>query len=64
MILVFLFYDCSSLAELPDISRWNTNNIKDINSLFYGCSSLTKLPDISKWNTININDMNSLFCDH
>ena len=34
-----LLSDCSSLNELPDISKWNTNNIKDMNNLFYNCSS-------------------------
>ena len=49
-----LFAGCSSLKELPDISKWNLSNVKDISNLFSGCSSLEKLPDISKWNTDNI----------
>ena len=38
---------CSSLSFLPDISKWNTNNVKDINHMFGGCSSLSYSPDIS-----------------
>ena len=56
-----MFYGCSSLISLPDISKWNTNNVKDMSFMFYGCSSLSFLPDISKWKTNNITDMNSIF---
>ena len=45
-----LFDGCSSLKELPDISKWNTNNVTNMSYLFYDCSSLKELPDISKWN--------------
>ena len=41
-----LFAGCSSLINLPDISKWNLKNTKDISGLFCGCTSLTKLPDI------------------
>ena len=58
-----MFYGCSKITELPDISKWNITNINDISFMFYNCSSLTELPDISKWNTINIKDMNNLFMD-
>ena len=56
-----LFYKCSSLTSLPDISKWNTENVTDIGCIFNGCSSLSKLPDISKWNTENVTDMNGIF---
>ena len=47
-------YGCSSLTTLPDISKWNTNNVTNIAYIFVGCSSLTTLPDISKWNINNV----------
>ena len=56
-----MFYNCKSLISLPDISKWNTNNVIDISEMFYNCSSLESLPDISKWNTNNVIDMSSLF---
>jgi len=56
-----MFYECRSLSSLPDISKWNTNKVKDMKFLFYGCSSLSSLPDISKWNTNNVRDMRSMF---
>ena len=49
-----IFYNCSSIELLPDISNWNINNVDDLSYVFYGCSSLKSLPDISKWNTENV----------
>ena len=57
----YMFSECSSLSNLPDISKWNTNNVNNMSGIFYGCSSLSNLPDISKWNTNNVNDMRSIF---
>ena len=51
------------LSSLPDISKWNTNNVIDIRSMFYRCSSLSSLPDISKWNTNNVTNMSYMFCE-
>ena len=56
-----MFSHCSSLISLPDISKWNTDNITGMRYLFCDCSSLVSLPDISKWNTDNINDMVGIF---
>ena len=56
-----LFYDCSSLLSLPDISRWNTSNIINMSYLFGNCSSLTYLPDISNWNTNKVKYMQGIF---
>ena len=49
----YMFDGCSSLSNLPDISKWNTNKVTNMNSMFSGCSSLSNLPDISKWNINN-----------
>ena len=51
-----MFDGCESLLYLPDISKWNTNNAKNMNSIFYQCKSLSSLPDISKLNTNNVID--------
>ena len=56
-----IFYNCRSLLSLPDISKWNTNNVEDISSMFYNCSSLSSLPDISKWKTNNVKNMSEIF---
>ena len=56
-----IFYNCSSLKYLPDISDWDTNNITNMSTLFYNCSSLISLPDISKWNTKSLINMGGIF---
>ena len=56
-----MFSGCSSLSSLPDISKWKTNNVNNMNGMFSGCSSLSSLPDISKWNTNNVNNMSTMF---
>ena len=60
-----MFCFCPSLISLPDISKWNTNNVSNMESLFCFCHSLISLPDISKWNTINITNTVNMFagCD-
>ena len=32
-----MFHRCSSLLSLPDISKWDTNNVKYMGGKFYGC---------------------------
>ena len=34
-----MFADCNSLSSLPDISKWDTNNVTDMNNMFAGCNS-------------------------
>ena len=33
----YMFRACSSLSLLPDISKWNTNNVNNMSGMFYGC---------------------------
>ena len=40
-----MFEGCSSLESLPDISKWNTNNVTDMSRMFKGCELLKLLPD-------------------
>ena len=55
------FSHCKSLQSLPDISKWNIQNVTDISDLFSFCSKLNSLPDISKWNTSSVQNMSNLF---
>ena len=57
----YMFGGCSSLISLPDLSKWNTQNVKSIESMFNGCSSLISLPDLSKWNTNNVERKDKIF---
>ena len=56
-----MFNECASLKILPDLSKWNTDNVTDISSMFSRCAKLISLPDISKWNTSNVTNMNGIF---
>ena len=53
--------DRNCLKLLPDISEWDTKNVKNMSSMFHFCSSLESLPDLSKWETKNVKDMNNMF---
>ena len=57
----YMFQGCKSLSFLPDISKWNTNNVTNMSFMLNGCKSLTSLPDISKWNTNNVMNMSYMF---
>ena len=37
--MISMFYGCSSLSSLPDISKWNTNNVTDMSYMLSGCSN-------------------------
>ena len=56
-----IFSECSSLSKLPDISKWNTDNVINMEGIFYKCSNLKSLPDISKWNTTKVTNMGCIF---
>ena len=56
-----IFYNCSSLKDLPDISVWDTYNVTNMSTIFYNCSSLISLPDISKWNTNKVTNIGGIF---
>ena len=56
-----IFSDCISLISLPDISKWDTKNVKQIDGIFAFCSKLSFLPDISKWDTSKIENMKECF---
>ena len=59
--LAYLFYNCSSLTSLPDISKWNIYDVVTLKGIFSGCSSLKSLPDISKWDLNNVYDISEMF---
>ena len=40
-----MFSCCISLESLPDISKWNTDNVTDMSEMFYDCESLQSLPN-------------------
>jgi surface protein len=56
-----MFYKCSSLLKIDDISNWNTTNMIDMSYMFYECSSLKNISDISKWDTSKVTNMSNMF---
>ena len=45
-----LFYGCSSLTIIPDISKWKIRTYPDfVEKIFFGCPSSIIKPDITKW---------------
>ena len=39
-----LFENCSSLKSLPDMSKWDINNVKEMEYMFKGCSESLVIP--------------------
>ena len=39
----WMFNNCRALSFLPDISKWNTQNIIDISHIFGNCRELSIL---------------------
>ena len=56
-----MFYQCTSLLYLPDISKYDTSDITGMNDMFCDCSSLLFLPDISNWNTSKVEKFGEMF---
>jgi len=40
----FMFFYCSSLSSLPDLSKWDTKNVTDMSSMFDSCPKLKNQP--------------------
>ena len=43
-----MFYECSDLVSLPDISNWSTQNITNMKQIFSGCFNLKNIPNLKK----------------
>ena len=39
-----MFYECNSLNSLPDISKWDTSNVKNMSWMFGECLSTINIP--------------------
>jgi len=44
----YMFNLCTSLSSLPDISKWNTNNVTDMSYMFYDCNKIKFSEEIKK----------------
>ena len=41
----YLFYGCCNLKSLPNISKWNTSNLKNKIDMFKNCSKNLNIPE-------------------
>ena len=39
-----MFSECSTLSSLPDISKWNINNVTDMSAMLYGLKNSLQIP--------------------
>ena len=60
MLMIWVICFIIVVLYLSDISKCNTNNVKDMSYMFYNWGSLKYLPDIFKWNTNNVNNLSYL----
>ena len=40
----WMFYGCKYLISLPDLSKWNTQNVTNMRSMFSGCLNTILIP--------------------
>ena len=58
MFYSYGYYGCIT----PDVSKWNTRNVKSISSMFAG-ASFESAPDVSAWNTASMEDVSNAFAN-
>ena len=58
-----IFDNCKSLTIIPNISKWNFQNVEDISWMFYNCESLISLTYINFLTKLNIKRMDNIFKD-
>ena len=56
-----MFYNCSSLASVGDLSNWDTSKVTTMYSMFTNCSSLASVGDLSNWDTSKVTNMAYVF---
>jgi surface protein len=58
----YMFYGCSSLISLPDLSKWNTKNVINMEEMYSECKSLISFPDIPEENAEKLINVLILNC--
>ncbi len=57
----YMFANCTQVALLPDIHKWDFSQVKDMRYIFSGCVGIVSFPDISLWNVSNVTNMSYMF---
>lgn len=55
------FQGCHQLNNIAFLNKWNTYNLKYLDSFCASCYNLTNVNSISNWNTLNVIWMNNMF---
>ena len=42
--MIGMFDGCKSLSSLPDISKWDTNNVTNMSCMLVNCKLLKNIP--------------------
>ena len=58
---LLIFFLLSSLMDLPDLSKWKTGNVQNINYMFKGCIKLKFIPNILSREIDKANESKELF---
>ena len=56
-----MFFNCSSLQQIQDLSKWEFGNLENADNMFSNCSSLSSIPNIANWELKKIKQMNYMF---
>ena len=48
--MTLMFFECSALESLRDLSKWKINKDTDIRNMFYHCNPLLSIPEKFKQN--------------
>ena len=56
-----MFQNCESLSSLPDVSKWNMNNVNKMNEMFKNCEMLNNWPKLSRWKIKEDTEKDNMF---
>ena len=59
--MVWMFYLCSNLESIGDISNWDVSKVTAFKAMFQLCSKLESIGDLSGWNVGSCTDMSWMF---
>ena len=56
-----MFYGCSNLSNLKNLSTWNTSSVTRMNQMFNRCNNLKDISALANWNVRNVESMLNMF---
>lgn len=58
-----MFYGCSALADVGDLSGWQTGSCEDMSYLFQACSALKSTGSLDGWDVSRVQDFTGTFAN-